>query len=277
MFEVKNIDSPILWIRVDPDMEYIRKVKVNQSKENWLFQLLQEKDYMAKIEACKALSSYNEEFVYEILKSVAKNEQLFIKVRKQALKSLDKIRASVFSQFLSHEKSFLVNYFNKRNFNDKIGFYKSNNFKNITEYYMNTYVLGSLANSREHKLPVREDLQSLRQSDLQAMINTFKDADTVMQHSKYVSYNLKQHFLAENEKRNPSEVLLGKVKGGDFDQREFSVTTELISNLFVRLLKENDNSENAFDDCFYISKIIKNLGKLDNFKTMPQVAKEMTR
>jgi hypothetical protein len=37
LFEVKNIDSPILWIRIDPDMEYIRKAKVNQSKENWLF------------------------------------------------------------------------------------------------------------------------------------------------------------------------------------------------------------------------------------------------
>ena len=28
MFDVKNLESPVLWIRVDPDMEYIRKVKV---------------------------------------------------------------------------------------------------------------------------------------------------------------------------------------------------------------------------------------------------------
>lgn len=28
LFEVKNLDSPVLWIRIDPDMEYIRKVKV---------------------------------------------------------------------------------------------------------------------------------------------------------------------------------------------------------------------------------------------------------
>lgn len=44
LFDVKNLDSPILWIRVDPDMEYIRKVKVEQEQNNWLFQLLQEKD-----------------------------------------------------------------------------------------------------------------------------------------------------------------------------------------------------------------------------------------
>ena len=28
LFEVKNLEQPILWIRVDPDMEYIRKVEV---------------------------------------------------------------------------------------------------------------------------------------------------------------------------------------------------------------------------------------------------------
>jgi len=82
LFEVKNIDCPILWIRVDPDFEYIRKVKVNQTKENWLFQLLQERDHIAQIEACKALRKYHEEFVYEILIAVAKNEKFFFKVRK---------------------------------------------------------------------------------------------------------------------------------------------------------------------------------------------------
>jgi hypothetical protein len=40
LFDIKNFESPILWIRVDPDFELIREVKVNQTKENWLFQLL---------------------------------------------------------------------------------------------------------------------------------------------------------------------------------------------------------------------------------------------
>jgi hypothetical protein len=30
LFDVKNLESPILWIRVDPDMEFIRKVKILQ-------------------------------------------------------------------------------------------------------------------------------------------------------------------------------------------------------------------------------------------------------
>jgi hypothetical protein len=37
IFEVKNLESSVLWIRVDPDMEYIRKVRVKQEYNNWLF------------------------------------------------------------------------------------------------------------------------------------------------------------------------------------------------------------------------------------------------
>lgn len=59
--------------------------------------------------------------------------------------------------------------------------------------------------------------------------------------------------------------------------REFSITSDLISNLMIRLLNENDNSENAFDDCFLISKIIASLGKLDNFKMLPKIAAEINR
>lgn len=40
----------------------------------------------------------------------------------------------------------------------------------------------------------------------------------------------------------------------------------------IRLIRENDNSENPFDDSFYISKLLANLGKLDNFDFMPQIA-----
>lgn len=29
IFDVKNLESSVLWIRVDPDMEYIRKVSVS--------------------------------------------------------------------------------------------------------------------------------------------------------------------------------------------------------------------------------------------------------
>lgn len=60
IFDVKNLESSVLWIRVDPDMEYIRKVSVKQDVNNWLFQLLLEKDIIGQIEAIRQLYKQNQ-------------------------------------------------------------------------------------------------------------------------------------------------------------------------------------------------------------------------
>lgn len=46
LFEVRNMDCPILWIRADPNHETLRHAKVYQPKKCWLFQLLLEKDIL---------------------------------------------------------------------------------------------------------------------------------------------------------------------------------------------------------------------------------------
>lgn len=69
---------------------------------------------------------------------------------------------SAFRQFLSHEKSFLMNVFNVRNFNDKIGFFKSNDFRNVLEYFINTYLLKALSKSKENKLAIRDDIYAIK-------------------------------------------------------------------------------------------------------------------
>ena len=91
IFEVKYLESSVLWIRVDPDMEYIRQVKVKQEQNNWLFQLLLEKDIIGQIEAIRQLYKMDTQFVYEIVQSVSTNEKIFYKVRKIALKYLQRM------------------------------------------------------------------------------------------------------------------------------------------------------------------------------------------
>lgn len=61
------------------------------------------------------------------------------------------------------------------------------------------------------------------------------------------------------------------------DPRDYSLVSDKVAQLFLCLLKENDNSDNAFDDSFYIAKLLSNLGKLNNFKIMPTIAREVLR
>lgn len=141
IFQGRELDSnPVLWIRVDPDMEFIRKVKVVQEKRNnWLFQLLRENDIIGQIEAARRLYLYNEDLVYGVLQTVAGSENYFYKVRKEVLRSIKKMEIYVFNQHLSREM-FLIKMFNKNRLlqgnQAETQFYKQNDFSNVLEYFV---------------------------------------------------------------------------------------------------------------------------------------------
>jgi hypothetical protein len=54
-------------------------------------------------------------------------------------------------------------------------------------------------------------------------------------------------------------------------------SSDQIAQLLLKLLKENDNSVNPYDDANYLKTIIASLGNVLNFKMMPEIAKEVYR
>lgn len=48
-------DSPVLWIRLDPEMTLLRSVVIEQPDYQWQYQLRHERDVTAQIEAISAL------------------------------------------------------------------------------------------------------------------------------------------------------------------------------------------------------------------------------
>jgi hypothetical protein len=86
--------------------------------------------------------------VYKILQSVSTNEVYYFKVRKMALKYLQLMLTSEFNKFMSHEK-FLIKIFKQRNFDENIGFYKSNDFSKVMEYFFDKYLLKTLSKCKE--------------------------------------------------------------------------------------------------------------------------------
>lgn len=47
--------------------------------------------------------------------------------------------------------------------------------------------------------------------------------------------------------------------------------------MLLRVLEQNDNSENDVDDSFYLKDLIASLGNLDNIAMMPALATEIFR
>ena len=51
-------DSPVLWIRVDPDMQLVRSLDILQPDFQWQYQLRHERDITAQVEAVRSLERY---------------------------------------------------------------------------------------------------------------------------------------------------------------------------------------------------------------------------
>ena len=113
--------------------------------------MLREQDIVGQIEAVRQLHKYNEDLVYEILKTVSRNENYFFKVRKEVLKTMHKMEISAINEHLSHE-DFLLKCFNQKNFDKVTGFYRENNFTNLLQYYLDRSVLKYISKSKEEKL-----------------------------------------------------------------------------------------------------------------------------
>lgn len=62
-----------------------------------------------------------------------------------------------------------------------------------------------------------------------------------------------------------------------YDDRQFKTTTGTVAQMLLRVLEQNDNSENCLDDSFYLKDLIAALGRLDNVQIMPEIAKEIYR
>jgi len=86
-----NSDSPVLWIRLDPEMTLLRAVIVEQPDFQWQFQLRHERDVTAQLEAIAALEKYATPATRMALTDTIENESCFYKVRCRAALCLTKV------------------------------------------------------------------------------------------------------------------------------------------------------------------------------------------
>lgn len=77
-------DSPVLWIRLDPEMIISRSVVIEQPDFQWQFQLRHERDVTAQFEAIGALRKYPTAATRLALTDTIENNNCFYKVRCQA-------------------------------------------------------------------------------------------------------------------------------------------------------------------------------------------------
>lgn len=84
-------DSPILWIRIDPDLRLLREIKFDQPDYQWQNEAKYEKEICAQLDSVEMLSKFPSPQSRTTLVSIIENNECFYRVRIQAAFSLAEV------------------------------------------------------------------------------------------------------------------------------------------------------------------------------------------
>ncbi|XP_050376099.1 transcription initiation factor TFIID subunit 2 isoform X2 [Argentina anserina] len=128
-----SMESPLLWMRADPEMEYLAEIHFNQPVQMWINQLEKDKDVVAQAQAIAMLESLPQLpfSVVNALNNFLVDSKAFWRVRIEAAFALANT-ASEDTDWagLLH----LVAFYKSRRFDANIGLPKPNDFHDIPEY-----------------------------------------------------------------------------------------------------------------------------------------------
>ncbi|XP_065860685.1 transcription initiation factor TFIID subunit 2 isoform X2 [Euphorbia lathyris] len=130
-----SLESPLLWIRADPEMEYLAEIHFNQPVQMWINQLEKDEDVVAQAQAIAALEALPQlSFsVINALNNFLSDSKAFWRVRIEAAFALA-TTASEGTDWsgLLH----LVKFYKSRRFDTTIGLPKQNDFHDFPEYFV---------------------------------------------------------------------------------------------------------------------------------------------
>ncbi|XP_017649919.1 transcription initiation factor TFIID subunit 2 isoform X2 [Gossypium arboreum] len=130
-----SVDSPLLWIRADPEMEYLAEIHFNQPVQMWINQLEKDEDVVAQAQAITALESLPE-LSFSVLKALNNfliDSKAFWRVRIEAALALASTSSEETDMAgLQH----LVKFYKSRRFDTDIGLPKPNDFSDFPEYFV---------------------------------------------------------------------------------------------------------------------------------------------
>lgn len=86
-----NHDSPVLWIRIDPDMQILRQVVFEQPDYQWQYQLKYERDVTAQLDSLQVLTNYPTVATRKTLTDIIEDDKCYYRVRCTAALNLTKV------------------------------------------------------------------------------------------------------------------------------------------------------------------------------------------
>ncbi|KAL6435232.1 hypothetical protein ACFW04_005360 [Cataglyphis niger] len=140
-------DSPVLWIRLDPEMTIMRAVQIEQPDYQWQYQLRHERDVTAQLEAIVALQHHSTPATRLALTDTIENEHCYYKVRLRAAHCLTKVANAMVATWAGPPAMLAI-------FRKLFGsascrrIIKQNNFSNFQHYFLQKTIPVAMAGLR---------------------------------------------------------------------------------------------------------------------------------
>ncbi|KAF5730251.1 transcription initiation factor TFIID subunit 2 isoform X1 [Tripterygium wilfordii] len=130
-----SMDSPLSWIRADPEMEYLAEIHFNQPIQMWINQLEKDQDVVAQTQAIAALEAQPQiSFsIVNALNNFLCDSKAFWRVRIEAVFALASTASEETDWAGLHH---LVKFYKSKRFDTDIGLPKSNDFHDFPEYFV---------------------------------------------------------------------------------------------------------------------------------------------
>ncbi|KAG8181816.1 hypothetical protein JTE90_001471 [Oedothorax gibbosus] len=142
-----DADSPVLWIRIDPDMLLLRQVVIEQPDYQWQYQLRYERDVTAQKEAIEALEKFPTPASRSALTHTIENEHCFYKIRCTACFCLQKVANAMVATWAGPPAMMTI--FRKLfGSHSCIHIIRLNNFKNLQHYFLQKTIPVAMAGLR---------------------------------------------------------------------------------------------------------------------------------
>eukprot|EP01018_Ginkgo_biloba_P038987 Gb_36379 [translate_table: standard] len=130
-----GMESPLLWLRADPEMEYLAEINMHQPVQMWINQLEKDKDVVAQLQAIATLCSFPQVSFANVnaLNNCLNDSKVFWRVRIEAACALAKTAAEETDWAgLLH----LIKFYKSRRFDPDIGLPRPNDFHDFSEYFV---------------------------------------------------------------------------------------------------------------------------------------------
>ncbi|XP_060530001.1 transcription initiation factor TFIID subunit 2 isoform X2 [Cylas formicarius] len=249
-------DSPVLWIRLDPEMTLLRSVVIEQPDYQWQYQLRHERDVTAQLEAIVALERYPTPPTRLALTDTIENEQTFYKVRCRAAHCLTRVANAMVANWAGPPAMLAI-------FRKLFGSFaaphiiRQNNFQNFQHYFLQKTIPLAMAGLRNaHGICPPEVIRFL--------LDLFKYNDNSKNRH---SDNYYRASLVEALGNTVTPVVSVVAQGAPITPESLSTDTKLILEEITRLL----NLEKALPCYKYTVSVacLKAIRKLQKFGHLP--------